>query len=105
MVRGPSSRRSLPNRPRLKGLTALLALLPASAGAAEAQTGDSAEQLIARWSASDATCRNPAAPAVDAVGACEQRDTLAKVLALAGLCHAPAADRGTPVWTRCAGRS
>lgn len=75
-------------------------------GAAQAQTADSAEQLIARWSASDATCRDPAASAIDAVGACEQRDTLAKVLALAGLCHAPAAaaDRSNNgVWTRCAG--
>jgi hypothetical protein len=104
MVRGPSPCRLPPNRPRLKGLTALLALLFLSTGAAWAQTGESAEQLIARWTASDTTCRNPAAPAVDAVGACEQRDTLAKVLALAGLCHAPAADRSAPVWTRCAGR-
>ncbi len=75
-------------------------------GAAQAQTADSAEQLIARWSASDTTCRDPAASAIDAVGACEQRDTLAKVLALAGLCHAPAAEAdrsNNAVWTRCAG--
>lgn len=75
-------------------------------GAVQAQTADSAEQLIARWSASDTTCRDPTASAIDAVGACEQRDTLAKVLALAGLCHAPAAaaDRSNnAVWTRCAG--
>lgn len=89
----------------MKGFAALLALLLASTGAAQAQTGESAEQLIARWSASDATCRSPTAPALDAVGACDQRDTLAKVLALAGFCHAPAADRGAPVWTRCAGRN
>jgi clan AA aspartic protease (TIGR02281 family) len=83
----------------MKGLPAVLALLFALAGAAEAQTADSSEQLIARWTASDTTCRNPAASAVDAVGACEQRDTLAKVLALAGFCHASAAG-----WTRCTAR-
>ena len=63
-----------------------------------------ASQLVARWTASDTTCRNPAASAVDAVGACDQRDTLAKVLALSGFCHAPVAGRGGPAWTRCAAR-
>ena len=72
------------------------------AGGVQAQTAESADQLIARWTASDTTCRNPAASAVDAVGACEQRDTLAKVLVLAGFCHASAAGRGGPAWTRCA---
>ena len=85
----------------MKGLPAALALLLALAGAAQAQTAENADQLIARWTASDTTCRNPAASAVDAVGACEQRDTLAKVLALAGFCHASAADRSGPAWTRC----
>jgi len=90
----------------LKRFGAFLALLFMPLGAAQAQTADSAEQLIARWSASDTTCRDPAASAIDAVGACEQRDTLAKVLALAGLCHAPAAEAdrsNNAVWTRCAG--
>ena len=88
----------------MKGLLAALALLFALAGAAAAQTAESADQLIARWTASDATCRSAAAPAVDAVGACEQRDTLAKVLALGGLCHASATGRSGPAWTRCTGR-
>lgn len=88
----------------MKGLPALLVLLLASAGAARAQTAESSDQLIARWTASDATCRNPAASAVDAVGACEQRDTLAKVLALGGFCHAPAAGHGGPAWMRCTTR-
>lgn len=79
-------------------------VLLASIGAARAQTAESADQLIARWTASDVTCRNPAASAVDAVGACEQRDTLAKVLALGGFCHAPAAGHGGPAWTRCTAR-
>ena len=90
----------------MKRFTAFLALLFMPIGAAQAQTADNAEQLVARWSARDTTCRDPTASAIDAVGACEQRDTLAKVLALAGLCHAPAAaaDRSrNAVWTRCAG--
>ncbi|SEN83776.1 clan AA aspartic protease, TIGR02281 family [Rhodospirillales bacterium URHD0017] len=86
----------------MKGLAAAVTLLLALAGAAEAQTAESSDQLIARWTASDTTCRNPAVPAVDAVGACEQRDTLAKVLALAGFCHASAMGRSGPAWTRCA---
>ena len=88
----------------MKGLSAAFALLFALAGAAAAQTAESADQLIARWTASDATCRSAAASAVDAVGACEQRDTLAKVLALGGLCHASATGRSGPAWTRCTGR-
>src|SRR4029453_11315783 len=87
----------------MKGVLAL-ALLFALAGAAEAQTAESADQLIARWTASDTTCRNPAATAVDAVGACEQRDTLAKVLALAGFCHASATGQSGQAWSRCAAR-
>jgi clan AA aspartic protease (TIGR02281 family) len=86
----------------VKGLLAALALLLALTGMAQAQTAESADQVIARWTASDTTCRNPAASAVDAVGACEQRDTLAKVLALAGFCHA--AGRSGAAWTRCTAR-
>ncbi len=86
----------------MRGLAAALALLFVLAGAAKAQTAESADQFIARWTASDTTCRNPTASAVDAVGACDQRDTLAKVLALAGFCHALAAGRSGPAWTRCA---
>ena len=48
------------------------------------------------------TCRNPAASAVDAVGACEQRDTLAKVLALAGFCHASGGRPQLPLSGRAA---
>lgn len=86
-------------------LNATLALLFALAGGAQAQTAESSDQLIARWTTSDMTCRNPSASAVDAVGACEQRDTLAKVLALADFCHqASAAGRSGPAWARCTAR-
>ena len=88
----------------MRGLAVALALLFALTGAAKPQTAESPDQLIARWTASDTTCRNPAASAVGAVGACEQRDTLAKVLALAGLCHASAAGRSGPAWARCSAR-
>jgi predicted aspartyl protease len=88
----------------VKGLPALLALPFVLIGAAQAQTGERSDQLIARWTASDTTCRNPSALAVDAVGACEQRDTLAKVLALAGFCHVSADGRSGLAWTRCAAR-
>jgi hypothetical protein len=88
----------------LRTVAAALVLLLAAGGTARAQT-DSPDQLIARWTASDTTCRNPSASAVDAVGACEQRDTLAKVLALAGFCHGPVAGRSGPVWTPCAAQA
>jgi clan AA aspartic protease (TIGR02281 family) len=88
----------------MRGLAAALTLLFALTGAAKAQPAESADQLIARWTASDTTCRNPAASAVDAIGACEQRDTLAKVLALAGFCHASATGQSGQAWTRCAAR-
>ena len=83
----------------MKTVCLALALLLA-APAVHAQS-DSPDQLIARWTASDTTCRNPAASAVDAVGACEQRDTLAKVLALAGFCHGAVAGKSVPAWTPC----
>ncbi len=86
------------------GLPVVFAMLLAFGAVAHAQTAESSDQLIARWTASDTTCRNPAASAVDAVGACEQRDTLAKVLALAGFCHATIAGRSDPAWTRCTAR-
>ena len=88
----------------MKGLSAALALLVALADPAQAQTAESSDQLIARWTASDTTCRNPSASAADAVGACEQRDTLAKVLALAGFCHASSTGRSGPTWIRCSAR-
>jgi clan AA aspartic protease (TIGR02281 family) len=88
----------------VKGLSAALALLVALGDPAQAQTAESPDQLIARWTASDTICRNPSASAADAVGACEQRDTLAKVLALAGFCHASGTGRSGPAWIRCSAR-
>jgi clan AA aspartic protease (TIGR02281 family) len=86
----------------LKGLPAVVALLVALTGAAQAQTADNPDQVVARWAASNTTCRNPSAAAADAVGACEQRDTLSKVLALANYCHGSTDKAGPPRWMPCA---
>jgi aspartyl protease family protein len=86
----------------LKGFAATIALLVALTGAAQAQTADNPDQVIARWTASNTTCRNPSAAAADAVGACEQRDTLSKVLALANYCHGSTDKAGAPRWLPCA---
>ncbi len=85
----------------------LAALLLAIAGQANAQATDGATtdpgQLAARWQAANTTCRNPAATAMAAVGACEQRDTLSKLLAQMNYCYEPA-DKTTPAaWAACGG--
>lgn len=94
-------------KPTILRVVASAALMGALAGAALAQTTDAApanaEQLIARWTGSDAACRNQAAPAVDAVGACEQRDTFSKPLTLMSCCHGPAGTTGPATWTPCGG--
>jgi len=53
---------------------------------AQAQSSD-AGQTIAQWNASNATCRNVNAPALEAIGACEQRDRFSKLLALMNQCY------------------
>lgn len=64
-----------------------------------------ATQLIAQWNASNTTCRNPAAPAIEAVGACEQRDTFSKLLAQINHCHG-VTDKGPSAgWTPCGGKA
>lgn len=60
-------------------------------------------QLVVQWTTADATCRSPTASAIDAVGACEQRDTFSKLLALANYCHDPASRTGPARWTPCGG--
>ena len=74
----------------------------ASAQATESGTAD-AGQLISRWQASNTTCRNQTASALAAVGACEQRDTLSKLLAQMSYCYGPADKAGPAPWTPCAG--
>ena len=66
---------------------------------AHAQSGD-VVQTIAHWNASNATCRNAATPALEAIGACEQRDRFSKLLAQMNQCYGPSAG-GTPGWSSC----
>jgi clan AA aspartic protease (TIGR02281 family) len=85
----------------------LAALLSTLATSANAQPGEGAATdpgtLVPRWQAADTTCRNLAATALAAVGACEQRDTFSKVLAQANYCYRPADRTGTATWTACGG--
>ncbi len=71
-------------------------------GASHAQPAGEAGQFIAQWMTSNALCRNPATPALEAIGACEQRDTFSKLLSASNYCYGPAG--GTPAsWTPCGG--
>jgi len=93
-------------KPLLLVPCALLLGLLSFAGLAQAPNDEPAApaaQLVARWTAADATCRSTTAAAIDAVGGCDQRDTLSKVLAQANYCHAAAAG-GAPRWMPCTAR-
>ena len=93
----------VPRLPFLLLLSLVLAV-PATAQTSLEGPPTNPAQLVAQWTAVDATCRLASAPAVEAVGACEQRDTLAKLLALAAYCHVmPATGSGTARWLPCAG--
>ncbi len=93
---------------RLSAL-ALAALLPAFAGPANAQATDGPTtdpaQLVSRWQAANTTCRNPTATAIAAVGACEQRDTLSKLLAQMNYCYGPADKTAPATWTACSAKA
>jgi aspartyl protease family protein len=93
---------------RLPALS-LAALLIVLAGNASAQAIDSATtdpaQLTSRWQTANATCRSPTATAVAAVGACEQRDTLSKVLAQMNYCYGPADKASPATWAACGAKA
>ena len=88
-------------------VAALAALWSSPAGRANAQATDGATmdppQVVARWQAANSTCRNQTATAVAAVGACEQRDTLSKLLTQMNYCFGPADKAGPATWTVCGG--
>ena len=88
-------------------VAALAALLAAFAGRANAQATDGATtdpaQLISRWQAANTTCRSQTATAIAAVGACEQRDTLSKLLTQMDHCFGPTDKAGPATWTPCGG--
>jgi len=83
----------------------VLALVAAVAagGPLHAQSGGEAAQFIAQWQASNALCRNPATPAIEAIGACEQRDTYSKLLSASNYCYGPGEGGAPAGWTPCGG--
>jgi hypothetical protein len=66
-------------------VVAVLAFLPLHV---RAQSG-SAVETVAHWNGSNAICRNAATPALEAIGACEQRDRFSKLLAQMNQCYGP----------------
>ena len=66
-------------------------------------TSANAQQLIGQWNASNTTCRNQAAPAIEAVGDCDHRDTFSKLLAQISYCHGPTDKGPSAGWTPCSG--
>ena len=87
---------------RANFLAMLAAALLTGAAAPQAQPSDEAAQFIAQWRASNALCRDPATPAIEAIGACEQRDTYSKLLSASNYCYGP--NDGAPAgWTSCGG--
>jgi hypothetical protein len=79
--------------------TAVVTMLALLGRPAQAQQSDVA-QTIAHWNASNATCRNAATPALEAIGACEQRDRFSKLLAQMNQCYGPSAN-SAPGWSPC----
>ena len=71
--------------------------------AARAQSGGELGQFVTQWQASNALCRNPATPALEAIGACEQRDTYSKLLAASNYCYGPGEGAAPAGWTPCDG--
>lgn len=83
---------------------AIMLVLALLAGLASGQTtegGSDAQQLIAQWQATDATCRNPQTAAITAIGACDQRDVYSKLLTLQRYCHRPAENAASAGWAPC----
>jgi len=80
----------------------LAAALFFGAAAAQAQSGSEAAQLVAQWQKSNAACRAPTTPALEAIAACEQRDTYSKLLSAASQCYGPV-DGASSGWTPCGG--
>lgn len=85
----------------------LLALLvlgiggPAAVATAQEPPPIDPAQGIARWNAANLLCRDPQVAALEAIGACEQRDTYSKLLALARYCYGPLTAGGAATWSVC----
>ena len=77
-------------------------------GLATAQTpldggSDNSAQFIRRWAASNEACRSTTLGAAEAIGACDQRDTLSKLLTLSNYCYGPAEGTEPAGWSPCGG--
>jgi hypothetical protein len=86
------------DRGRLLALLALGCL--AACPSVHAQSNE-VGQTIGQWNASNATCRNANTPALEAIGACEQRDRFSKLLALMNQCYGPTDKGGSASWSPC----
>jgi clan AA aspartic protease (TIGR02281 family) len=86
---------------RSAAVVCVTAQLLAGAALAQAPAGGDASQAVARWNASNGACRSREAPAIEAIGACEQRDTYSKLLALANYCYGPSEKGGPAGWSPC----
>lgn len=83
-------------------IAAALSLLAGFASSQQADGGGAeAQQLIAQWQQTDATCRNPQTSAINAIGACEQRDVFSKLLTLQRYCHRPSETAANAGWAPC----
>jgi aspartyl protease family protein len=78
----------------------LAAQLLAGKALAQGPSGD-ATQAIGQWNASNAICGNKDAPALESIGACEQRDTYSKLLAVANYCYGPTGKDAPAGWSPC----
>lgn len=88
---------------RMGLLVLAFAAVIAAGGPLRAQTGGEAARIVTQWQASNALCRNPATPAIEAIGACEQRDTYSKLLSASNYCYGPGEGRAPAGWTPCGG--
>lgn len=88
---------------RSRLLVLAVAVMVSAAGSLRAQSGGEAAQFIAQWQASNASCRAAATPALEAIAACEQRDTYSKLLAASNYCYGPGEGGAPAGWTPCGG--
>ena len=88
---------------RTRLLVLAVAAMVSAGGPLHAQSGGEAAQFIAQWQASNASCRAAATPALEAIAACEQRDTYSKLLAASNYCYGPGEGTAPAGWTPCGG--
>jgi clan AA aspartic protease (TIGR02281 family) len=85
----------------MKKWLCLVATLIVATTAARAQSHGEAMKFIGLWQTSNALCRNSATPALEAISACEQRDTYSKLLAASNYCYGPGEGAAPAGWTPC----